>query len=340
MNEIFAVVCRGLEQLCAEEMARVPGISNEQVSYRRVTARVDRGMDKLLDLRTVDDIFLDVGKWDGIPAQRVGLARLKELSGKLQLQQAVKTITTLRVVSSPPSFSVTANFVGKRNYSSEEIKLAVSQGITVGYPWRYTSEDQSDLNIRVFIEHDLAFVGLRLGAAPLHDRTYKQEHIPGSLKPTIASAMLMLAEIAPGERILDPFCGAGTILIEAALQGARSAGGDQVVSAIQAAIANARTARQKVDLQCWDARQLPLSNGSIDRIVTNLPWGRQVEVDQEISGLYRGVCAEFERVLSPGGQVVLLTSLADLIHFEQLKLRSAIPISLFGQQPVILKYSY
>jgi tRNA (guanine6-N2)-methyltransferase len=340
MSEIFAVTSRGLEQLCAEEMARLPGLEIRQVAYRRVEARLEGDLGALLGLKTVDDVFLDLGAWDAIAPQWIVLTRIKELSGGLELAEALKCISGLRWIGQPPSFSVTANFVGKRNYSSDEIKLAVSEGVAGRYGWRYTSEDLSDLNLRIFIEHDLAYVGLRLSATPQHSRAYKQEHIAGSLKPTVAAAMLQIAEAGPAQKVLDPLCGAGTILIEAALAGGSPWGGDSEGPALLASRANASGAHVALSLYNWDARRLPLGSGSMDRVVTNLPWGRQVQVDEEMAVFYAAVCVEFERVLAESGQIVLLTNLVDLVHFEHLELKSSTPISLFGQQPVILKFGF
>ena len=59
-----------------------------------------------------------------------------------------------------------------------------------------------------------------------------------------------------------------------------------------------------------DARAMPLDSGSIDVIVTNLPFGRQVLDDDAIPALYAAAAREVERVLVPGsgGRVVTLTT--------------------------------
>jgi tRNA (guanine6-N2)-methyltransferase len=125
-----------------------------------------------------------------------------------------------RTIPQLPTVSVTANFVGRRKYSTEEIKQAVAKGVNERYRWVYSERfDQSDLNLRLFLDHDRAVMGLRLSPTPLHRRPYKQEHLPGSLKPTIAAALGVLGEVEPGQIVLDPFCGAGTILTEAAVVG-------------------------------------------------------------------------------------------------------------------------
>jgi len=335
MIEIFAVTNRGLEELSASEMGGLAGLQVANLAYRRILASYHGHPSRLLGLRTVDDVFLRLATWDGLHHQRSTLARLTQLAGDLDLLPALKTIERVRPLEAAPPFSVTANFVGRRNYSMNEIKQAMAAGIQARYGWRYVEEDESQVNIRVFIEHETAWVGMRLGASPLHRRPYKQDNLPGSLKPSVAAAMLYCAGKAPGDRLLDPFCGAGTILVEACLGGALALGGDSDPQALSAARANAARAGVNPALGRWDARQLPLESASVSRVVTNLPWGRQVEIEEGAGAFYARVCREIERVLAPGGRVVALTNLPQHLAFSRGTLVSRTEISLFGQLPVI-----
>lgn len=339
MTNIFAITTRGLEQISAAEMARLAGVQVEQVSYRRISAAAGEDLAGLLALRTVDDVFLDLGKWQEIVPQRSALGQMKELSRQLPLSSALELAGPLLRVGGQPSFSVTANFVGKRNYNADEIKKVVADGVASRFRWEYGNEDLSAVNLRVFIEHDTAYVGLRLSVAPMHSRRYKQAHITGSLKPSVAAAMLNIAGLLPGQSLLDPLCGAGTIPIEAALSGAMAWGGDSSLEALTAANTNAQAAGLALRFEFWDARQLPLADGSVDRVVTNPPWGRQVVVDEQIAALYAKVCAELERVLGLGGRLVLLTSLPQLVQFERLQMVGQTEISLFGQTPMIMSFA-
>jgi tRNA (guanine6-N2)-methyltransferase len=341
MTQLFAVTSRGLEDICADEMRKVAGLQVDAVEYRRVSASLDMGGDmaELLKLKTVDDVFLYLDTWEEIVPQRSALTKLTERSREVRMGASLKMLTDIRPLSKRPLFSVTANFVGKRNYSSDEIKAAVAEGISDALHWQYTSEDLSDLNIRVFLEHETATLGVRLSDVPMHARVYKQVHISGSLKPTVAAAMLAVGNVRPEAEVCDPFCGAGTILIEARLSGARSFGGDIHLEAIHAAQVNSLTAGVGIELAAWDAQRLPLDCGSVEQIVTNLPWGRQVVADENMAAFYHRVCHEFERVLKKDGQILLLTSLPELVEFEGLEQKTAIEISLFGQMPNILRYS-
>jgi 23S rRNA G2445 N2-methylase RlmL len=334
--KIFALTTRGLEAVSAEEIAALAGVTVDRVAYRRVAATCAVPLAALLSLRTVDDVFLDVATWSGIGHTHDTLDTLRTLSTRLDLREAAAACAGVRPIGQPPLFSVTANFVGRRNYNTDEIKQACAEGIAARHHWRYTPDDAAaDLNARLFIEHETAFVGVRLGKRPLHDRPYKQAHVPGSLKPPVAAALLALAGVAPGARVLDPCCGAGTILIEAALQGAQAMGGDNDPAALRAAQANASAAGVAVALRRWDAQTLPLADGAAERIVSNLPWGRAVEVNTALATFYRRACAEMQRVVAPGGRIALLTDAPHLMTFDGLECERQIEISLFGQTPVI-----
>lgn len=340
MNRIFAVTTRGLETVSAEELASLPDVTVEQVAYRRVFASSQGSLAPLLYLRTVDDLFLYLDTWQRIDRARQALSVLREASSQLNLDDALKVCKHIRTIQDPPTFSITANFVGKRNYNTDEIKQACGSGIIASRGWIYAQDDSiADLNIRVFIEGDTAVVGLRLAERSLSKRSYKQKHVRGSLKPAVAAALLRLAKVTLHTRILDPCCGAGTILIEAKSYGATAWGGDINQQAVASARINVSQAGVDVDLQQWDARALPLSDSSVDCVISNLPWGRAVTTDGSLPVLYQEISKEIERVLAPGGRTVLLTNLPELLQFRSLKCKQQLELSLFGQTPTIMIWS-
>ena len=338
--KLFFLTTRGLESVSADEIAAVPEVTIVSIGYRRITASCAGSLAPLLDLRTVDDAFLDLAAWENVGRPRRTLALLRDLSSRLDLRAAVADLTRLRAVPQSPAFSVTASFVGKRNYGAEEIKSAVSEGVMMRHDWRYTDDDAAaDLNVRVFIERETATVGLRLSRRPLHEREYKNAHTAGSLKPPVAAAMLRLVGIAPGQSLLDPCCGAGTILAEAGKFGAAVRGGDIDTAAVSAARVNLRAAGTAAIVSAWDARALPIADGSVERIVTNLPWGRQITVSGSLALFYRDVCAEMRRVLAPGGRVALLTNAPQSVSLRGMRREDEFEISLYGQTPTILIFS-
>jgi 23S rRNA G2445 N2-methylase RlmL len=122
--------------------------------------------------------------------------------------------------------------------------------------------------------------------------------------------MALLTRPASDDVFMDPMCGSGTLLLERAQMGRYQLllGGDSDPEAVEATLANFGPRHQPRRIERWDARRLPLEDGSVNKIACNLPWGRQVGEQAAMPALYRDFLAEAARVLSPGGRMVLLTS--------------------------------
>ena len=341
MAAFWAVATRGLENVAADEIrARIPDAQTVGITYRRVAFATAVEPSALLQLRSVEDLFVSVEAWKGISRPREALARIQDRALELDLRDAAALCRTVRDIGTPPIFSVTANFVGRRNYSTDEIKAALAGSVETGHGWSYSERDaDADLNLRVFIEHELAYIGIRLAARPLNERPYKTANVPGSLKANVAAAMVQLGGFEPGSTVADPLCGAGTIVVEAAMMGLDALGGDADASALEAARRNVEMAGLRLQLQHWDARTLPLPSESLDGIICNLPWGRQVEPSSDLAQFYAACVGEMQRVCRPGARLVLLTSLQPLLRATAsdtgLVLDRATEISLSGQTPVI-----
>jgi tRNA (guanine6-N2)-methyltransferase len=187
----FAVTTRGLETLCAEEMSEYAHLQIQGVQYRRVSFAYAGSPAALLEIKTADDVYLHLATWTEIVRQRDSLMRMETLSAQLDLDPALLRLPDPQRFTHPPRYSVTASFVGKRNYTVQEIKQAVVQGISGQTNWVYQENDlPGAVNLRIFMEGEQAWVGLRLSNAPLHQRAYKQENIFGSTKPSVAAAMV------------------------------------------------------------------------------------------------------------------------------------------------------
>ncbi|MFH1085445.1 MAG: methyltransferase domain-containing protein, partial [Chloroflexota bacterium] len=118
-----------------------------------------------------------------------------------------------------------------------------------------------------------------------------------------------LSQPDAGDILLDPFCGAGTILIERALMARYRLllGGDLDAEALGAAVENIGPRHKPRQLLRWDAQHLPLEARSVNVVVTNLPFGVQIGDPALVRALYPAAVAEMERVLAPAGRLVLLT---------------------------------
>ena len=93
--------------------------------------------------------------------------------------------------------------------------------------------EHPDLRVRVDIVRNQAQIGIDLSGSGLHRRGYRKEGATAPLRETLAAAILFRsqwAEIAAaGGNFVDPMCGSGTLLIEAALMAADIAPGGVIV---------------------------------------------------------------------------------------------------------------
>lgn len=140
------------------------------------------------------------------------------------------------------------------------------------------------------------------GARAPTDRPFFQ---PGSMDPMLARAVVNLARVGPGDRVLDPMCGTGGLLIEVGLLGALPIGIDAQAKMVNGAGRNLRWALEdSPTLVQGDSTALPLSENSVDAVVFDVPYGRQSKIaGHGLEDLIRGALAEANRV---AGRAVLV----------------------------------
>ena len=105
------------------------------------------------------------------------------------------------------------------------IKKAVAERLRQAYGQSWFEESGARHQIQFSIMHDKAELFLDTSGAGLHKRGYRAEANAAPLRETLAAAMVKLARWRGREPLLDPFCGSGTIAIEAGLIACRRAPG-------------------------------------------------------------------------------------------------------------------
>jgi tRNA (guanine10-N2)-dimethyltransferase len=134
----------------------------------------------------------------------------------------------------------------------------------------------------IFTEKNFIF-GIRLVGGLRNNIKERAPHTrpffhPCGLDPFLARAMINLSEINPSKILFDPFCGSGSILIEAALMGFKVIGSDINLKLIKGANLNLRSIFiQDFYIVMADARNLPLRE--INCIVTDPPYGRSTRIE-------------------------------------------------------------
>jgi tRNA (guanine6-N2)-methyltransferase len=312
----YAMVLPGLEPVAAEEIGQDLGGEITRTGAGVVVFRnqsVDRS---LLELRTVEDVFLLAWGTDQLTYRAEDLDRIRRWTARqvdwnslLRIHHGIRPKP-----KGKPTYRLVTQMTGEHGYRRMDAGKALAAGLAGKLPasWR-PAEENAAIEIWLTIQGATAICGLRLSDRTMRHRSYKTEHVAASLRPTMAAAMLRVAALRPGQVLLDPMCGAGTFLAEAVefARGAggavRIVGGDIDISALRAARANLRRLGS-APLVRWNAERLPLEDHSVDRIVSNPPFGKKHGRPEEIGGLYRRMLKEYDRVLRPGGSAVLLVS--------------------------------
>jgi 23S rRNA G2445 N2-methylase RlmL len=268
-------------------------------------------------LRTTEDVFLFAWGTDQLTHRAIDLDKIERWTARepdwanlLRLHHTVHPRPRGK-----PTYRLVTQMSGKHVYQRKHAREALAKGLSGHLPasWR-PAEENAAVEVWLTIQGETAFCGLRLSTREMRHRTYKAEHIPASLRPTVAAALVRLTGFGPGMVIVDPMCGAGTIVAELMEvlrshrgQGVHVLAGDIERAALNAADVNLRRMPLAL-LAHWDARRLPLADACVERIVSNPPFGKQLLDPEEIGPLYRAMTVEYDRVLKPGGRVVLLVS--------------------------------
>ena len=105
------------------------------------------------------------------------------------------------------------------------MKKAMVDRMRQTYPVTYFEESGASFPVRVFIMKDEVTVGLDTTGESLHKRGYRKLVAKAPIAENLAAALIMLTPWHEGRILVDPFCGSGTIPIEAAMMAANIAPG-------------------------------------------------------------------------------------------------------------------
>jgi tRNA (guanine6-N2)-methyltransferase len=314
---LVARCVHGLEATVAAEILQLGLGVITHLGHREVHFRTCRSRSQATGLRTADDVFLLAARCADPGTAKESAGALARLADTADLDALTRLRESHGASGAVTGVEVSASFLGRRNFNRYDVEDAIGQALArrlrVDYHSRRTgaAPPAGYSGWRVTLDGTRATLMLRVADRPLHRRAYKRCSIPGTLHAPLAAAMARMAGIRPGDTVLDPCCGAGTLLIEAALQQpqARLYGVDLDVRALRAVAENA--AEFPVSVSRADAGRLPLPDGGVDRVLSNPPWGGQVTAGGLLAASSSRWWAELRRVLAPDGTAVVLLPGAD-----------------------------
>lgn len=162
-------------------------------------------------------------------------------------------------------------------------------------------------------------VGLRFTRRSNYEKTLEK----GELYPELANLLCLISEPSKDDVFLDPFCGWGSIPMQrmTSFPYRQVLAGDidpKLVSVLKNKVAKLH---QKMEVGKWDAINLAnIKSGSIDKIVTDPPWGLNSGKTLNLPEFYSKMLKEFYRITKNGGIIVILTAQKELIESELAKL--------------------
>lgn len=221
MRDFFATCPKGLEYLLVDELKAL-GASDvhEALSGVYFRGELASGYRACLWSRLASRILMPVSEF--------------AVENGDQLYEGAKAIDWSEHLPGDATFAIDA--VGSTagithsQYAAFRIKDAIVDQLRDKNGERPNVDTQTpDLRINLALRKGNAIVSIDLSGAPLHQRGYRQGTGLAPLKENLASAMLLRAGwpaiYASGGGIVDPLCGSGTLLIEAAMMAADVAPG-------------------------------------------------------------------------------------------------------------------
>ncbi|WP_068713664.1 bifunctional 23S rRNA (guanine(2069)-N(7))-methyltransferase RlmK/23S rRNA (guanine(2445)-N(2))-methyltransferase RlmL [Vibrio tritonius] len=217
MNQYLAVTSNGLENLLVEELTQL-GISDAKPVQAgvRFTASNEQAYRCCL--------------WSRLASRFVRIVSEFNCQDDMDLYLATSAVNWVNHFHSSKKFVVDFNGTNREIRNSQYGAMKVKDGIVDCFtkknlPRPSIDKDRFDLRIHVRLHKEKAILGIDMVGGGLHMRGYRPEAGKAPLRETLAAAILLRSGWDASKPMLDPMCGSGTLLIEAAMMAANMAPG-------------------------------------------------------------------------------------------------------------------
>ncbi|BBV66771.1 TPA: bifunctional 23S rRNA (guanine(2069)-N(7))-methyltransferase RlmK/23S rRNA (guanine(2445)-N(2))-methyltransferase RlmL [Kluyvera ascorbata] len=209
MNSLFASTARGLEELLKTELEGL-GAQECQIAQGGVHFQGDTQLlyKSLMWSRMASRIMMPLGECS--------------VWSDLDLYLGVQAIDWTAIFTPDATFAVSFgglnDSIRNSQYGALKVKDAIVDAFTrKNLPRPNVDRDNPDLRINVRLNKETAYISLDLSGEGLHLRGYRDRTGMAPIKENLAAAIVMRSGWVPGTPLLDPMCGSGTLLIEAAM---------------------------------------------------------------------------------------------------------------------------
>ena len=214
--QLVATAAMGLEAIVADEVRELgyeTRVDNGKVYFEGDEMAIARTN---LWLRVADRVKIVVGTF---PAKTFD-----------QLFEGVKALDWGKYLPVDANFPVSGKSVKSTLFSVPDCQAITKKAIVEKLKMHYKrlgflDESGATFKIEISILKDVATVTIDTSGAGLHKRGYRQHQGDAPLKETLAAALVKISKWSPARPFVDPFCGSGTICLEAAMIGQNIAPG-------------------------------------------------------------------------------------------------------------------
>ncbi|MGE7946444.1 THUMP domain-containing class I SAM-dependent RNA methyltransferase [Lysinibacillus sp. NPDC093688] len=214
--KLVATAAMGLESIVAQEVKALgyeTTVENGKVYFEGDETAIARTN---LWLRVADRVKIVVGQF---PAKSFE-----------QLFESVKALPWEKYLPVDAAFPVSGKSVKSKLFSVPDCQAITKKAIVERMKQHYKrlgflDESGATYKIEVSILKDVATLTIDTSGAGLHKRGYRQAQGEAPLKETLAAALVQISKWNPSRPFVDPFCGSGTIALEAAMLGQNIAPG-------------------------------------------------------------------------------------------------------------------
>lgn len=219
MNGTIRLCCPchfGLESVLKYEIQKIGGtdlrVSDGKISFtgdEKILARAN------ICLSTAERVLIE-------------LIEFKATSFE-ELFQGVKAIELERYIGETDAFPVKGYSLNSALHSVPDcqsiVKKAAVERLSSKYGISWFKETGPTVQIKFSILKDVVTIYLDTSGVGLHKRGYRRNSNAAPIKETLAAGIIDLARVRPDSIVCDPFCGSGTLLIEAAFKALKLAPG-------------------------------------------------------------------------------------------------------------------
>lgn len=210
--ERYELICPchfGMEAVLKREITdlgyEIINVDNGKVTFEGDAGAIARAN---IFLRTTERVLLKIAQFKAVTFD--------------ELFEGVKAVPWEKYIPRNGKFWVTkANSVSSKLFSPSDIqkivKKAMVERMKQTYHTDWFEETGAPYPLRISIVKDVVTIGIDTTGESLHKRGYRQYTAPAPVTETLAAAMILLSPWHADRILVDPFCGSGTIPIEAAM---------------------------------------------------------------------------------------------------------------------------